>query len=212
MIDATDEELLLISLTENLARRHCAGAEQMWEILDLKERGYKNAEIARKVGLDDAYAAGILRLMRNGEQRLVQAVVRRQLPIRLAIVIASEDDEKLQLALQEAYENKSLRGSQLLTVRKVISRRKSAGKGIHGSVRHGSGKSTSGDLVRVYQKETSRQRSMIAKAKLCETRLVFATSAIRELLHDEDFITLLRAESLDTLPKYLTDRLHETGD
>lgn len=211
VIDATDEELLLISLTENLARRHCAGVEQMWEILHLKERGYKTAEIARKVGLDSTYVAGILRLLKNGEERLVQAVVKRQMPLRLAITVAAEDDEKIQRALQEAYENKSLRGSQLLVVRKVISQRKSGGKGIRkGSVRT-NGKPTSNDLVRVYRKEASRQRTVITKAKLCETRLIFANSAIKELFEDEDFVTLLRAEALDTLPKYLTEQLHKKG-
>ena len=211
VIDATDEELLLISLTENLARRHCAGVEQMWEILNLKERGYKTAEIARKVGLDATYVSGIIRLLRKGEERLIQAVIRRQMPLRIAISVAAEDDEKVQSALQDAYENKSLRGSQLLVVRKVISQRKNKGKGIRKGNRPSNGKPTSNELVRVYQKEASRQRMVIAKAKLCETRLVFAISALKELLRDEDFVTLLRAESLDTLPKYVAERVERKG-
>jgi ParB family chromosome partitioning protein len=212
VIDASDEELLLISLTENLARRHCAGAEQMWEILNLKERGYKAAEIAQKVGLNSTYVTGILRLLRDGEERLVQAVVKRQMPLGLAITVASEDDEKIQRALHEAYEDKSLRGSQLLVVRKVISRRKDTGKGIWKKCDRTNGKPTSNDLVRVYRKEASRQRAVIAKAKLCETRLVFAINALKELFEDEDFVTLLRAESLNTLPKYLAGRLQGRGE
>jgi ParB family chromosome partitioning protein len=208
VIDATDEELLLISLTENLARRQSAGVEQMWEILNLKERGYKPAEIARKVGLDATYVRGILRLLNNGEERLVQAVVKRQMPLRLAIMVASEDDEQIQRALHEAYDDKSLRGSQLLVVRNVISRRQDRGKGLRKGRERANGKPTSNDLVRVYRKEVSRQRAAIAKAKLCETRLIFAISAIKALFEDEDFVTLLRAESLDTLPKPLLDRLH----
>ena len=212
VIDANDEELLLISLTENLARRKCSGAEQMWEILNLKERGYKTEEIARKVGLDKNYVSGILRLLKNGEQRLIQAVIKRHMPLHIAISVASEDDEKVQRALQEAYENKSLRGSQLLLVRKVISRRKDIGKGRRQDGERANGKPTSNDLVRIYQKEASRQRVVITKAKLCETRLMFAISAIKELLEDEDFATLLRAESLDTLPKYVADRFEEKGE
>lgn len=212
VIDATDEELLLISLTENLARRHCAGVEQMWEILNLKERGYKTADIARKVGLDTTYVSGILRLLKNGEERLVQAVVKRQMPLRLAITVASEDDEQIQRALHEAYENKSLRGSQLLVVRNVISRRQDKGKGLRKGRERTNGKPTSNDLVRVYRKEAARQRAAIAKAKLCETRLIFAISAIKALFEDEDFVTLLRAESLDTLPKPLAERLHGKGE
>lgn len=212
VIDATDEELLLVSLTENLARRHCAGVEQMWGILDLKERGYTIAEIARKVGLDATYVGGILRLLKNGEERLVQAVVKRQMPLRLAITVASEDDEQIQRALQDAYEDKSLRGNQLLVVRNVISRRKDGRKGLRKGSQRTNGKPTSNDLVRVYRKEVSRQRTVITKAKLCETRLTFAISAIKALFEDEDFVTLLRAEALDTLPKYLANRLHGKGE
>lgn len=212
VIDATDEELLLVSLTENLARRHCAGVEQMWGILDLKERGYTTAEIARKVGLDGTYVGGILRLLKNGEERLVQAVVKRQMPLRLAITVASEDDEQIQSALQDAYEDKSLRGSQLLVVRNVISRRKDGRKGLRKGGQRTNDKPTSNDLVRVYRKEVSRQHTVITKAKLCETRLTFAISAIKALFEDEDFVTLLRAEALDTLPKYLANRLHGKGE
>lgn len=212
VIDATDEDLLLISLTENLARRHCAGVEQMWEILNLKERGYTTADIARKVGLDGTYVAGILRLLKNGEERLVQAVVKRQMPLRLAITVASEDDEQIQCALREAYEDKSLRGSQLHVVRNVISRRKDGGKGLRKGGVKTNGKPTSNDLVRVYRKEVSRQHAVIKKSKLCETRLTFAISAVKALFEDEDFVTLLRAESLDTLPKYLLERLRGKGE
>jgi ParB family chromosome partitioning protein len=211
VIDATDEELLLFSLTENLARRQSAGVEQMWEILNLKERGYKTAEIARKVGLDGTYVTGILRLLKNGEERLVQAVVKRQMPLHLAIIVASQEDEQIQTALREAYENKSLRGNQLLVVRNVISRRKRS-KSLRPGRHRSNGKTTSGDLVRVYRKEASRQRTVVAKAKLCETRLIFAISAIKALFEDEDFVTLLRAESLDTLPKYLAERLNGKGE
>jgi ParB family transcriptional regulator, chromosome partitioning protein len=211
VIDATDEELLLISLTENLARRQCAGVEQMWEILNLNERGYKTGEIARKVGLNVSYISGILRLFKNGEERLVQAVIKRQMPLRLAIIVASENDEELQRALHEAYENKSLRGNKLLLVRNVIHRRKDKGRKIRYGRERINGKPTSNDLVRVYQKEASRQRSVIAKSKLCETRLVFAISAIKTLFEDEDFVTLLRAESLDTLPKHLDEQIEGKG-
>ncbi len=42
---------------------------------------------------------------------------------------------------------------------------------------------------------------------MCETRLLFTTSAIKELFQDENFITLLRAEGLDSLPQYLADQV-----
>ena len=36
---------------------------------------------------------------------------------------------------------------------------------------------------------------------------MFITEALRKLLNDENFVTLLRAEGLATIPKNLSDRL-----
>ena len=49
---------------------------------------------------------------------------------------------------------------------------------------------------------------MVRKAEFTQQRLLFVTSALRELFSDEHFATLMRAEGLDTLPKYLADRIH----
>lgn len=44
---------------------------------------------------------------------------------------------------------------------------------------------------------------MIRKAELTEGRLMFVVEAFRSLRDDDHFLTLLRAEGLDTLPTYL---------
>ena len=66
IIDATDEELLLISLTENLARRHSTAVAQFGESQDLRERGDK-IRVARKTGLGckRAESSGSCRTARN---------------------------------------------------------------------------------------------------------------------------------------------------
>ena len=62
-------------------------------------------------------------------------------------------------------------------------------------------------MVRAYKQETERQRSMVMKADLTERRLLFIVSALKELFNDENFITLLRAEGLDTVPLQIADLL-----
>ena len=52
---------------------------------------------------------------------------------------------------------------------------------------------------------------MVKKAEITQQRLLFVVSAMRELLADENFTTLLRAEGLDTLPKYLAERIQSGG-
>ena len=41
--------------------------------------------------------------------------------------------------------------------------------------------------------------------------LLFIVGALRQLLADENFTNLLRAEGLDTLPQYLADRVWARG-
>jgi ParB family chromosome partitioning protein len=68
-------------------------------------------------------------------------------------------------------------------------------------------------LLKTFQQETIRQKMIIQKAKICETRLLFAGSAIKQLFQDEHFITLLHAEGLDSLPQYLAEQIYDrSGD
>jgi ParB family chromosome partitioning protein len=66
-------------------------------------------------------------------------------------------------------------------------------------------------VVRAFRREQERQREAIKKAELCEKRLTFSTSALRQLCRDEHFINLLRAEGLDTLPQYLAEQIEMGG-
>jgi ParB family chromosome partitioning protein len=52
---------------------------------------------------------------------------------------------------------------------------------------------------------------MVRKARACESRLLSLVAAFRALLADEHFTTLLRAEALATLPKFLVERIQQAG-
>ena len=52
---------------------------------------------------------------------------------------------------------------------------------------------------------------MVRKATIAQQRLLFTVSALHELFKDDNFVNLLRAEGLDTLPKYLAERVWTDG-
>ena len=52
---------------------------------------------------------------------------------------------------------------------------------IVGSVARSTGTVSSEQLLKVYRDETNRQKAIVQKAKLCETRLVFTVSALKQL-------------------------------
>ena len=70
---------------------------------------------------------------------------------------------------------------------------------------------TPSSLVRVYQKEVDRQKQIVKKAEIVQQRLLFVVGALRELFADETFTTLLHAEGLDLLPKFLAERVWSNG-
>lgn len=207
VIDANKEELMLMSLTENLARRIRGSAEMIQSIVYLKESGCTYPEIARKTDLDVGYVKGIVRLMSKGEERLVRAVERGEIPITIAMTIATADDAEVQRVLAEAYESNALRGSQLLRARRVLEQRQQLGKGREirsQSKNHGPDASR---ILEAYHEEAAEERLLIKQAKVCESRLMFVVSALRQLLQDESFVRVLREQGLDVMPQYLASQI-----
>jgi ParB family chromosome partitioning protein len=210
VIEADLLECLLKSLVENCARRKHSALEIFHDLEGMKRRGYSLAEIAKKTGLKYDHVRHIIRLLEKGEQRLLKAVEAGKIPVSVAIEIAEADDDKVQRALQEAYDKGELRGPSLLAARRIAKQRWQRGRGLP----KGTGrvqKVTSNALVRAYRQETDRKRIFIRKADLTRDRLVFVTEALRDLLSDENFRNLLRAEGLETLPRKLAERIQKGG-
>lgn len=212
VVDVNDEDALIMSLSENIARRAYRPLELLAGIGRLQQQGYDKKVIAQKTGLCAEYVKNIMFLLKNGEERLIVAVECGRVPLNVAIDIVNADsDDAVQVALQEAYESGKLRGGQLMQARRVLQQRSTLGKSIaHRDSRKGS-RVTSSSLVRNYQQEVDRQKLMIRKAEFTQQRLVFVTEALRQLLADEHFSNLLRAEGLDTLPKQLAERVWSGG-
>ncbi|HGM5016723.1 TPA: plasmid partitioning protein RepB C-terminal domain-containing protein [Pseudomonas aeruginosa] len=212
VVAVNDEDAFIMSLTENIARRKYSALELLISIEQLSEQGYDKRVIAQKTGLSLDYIRGILLLFEKGEERLLAAVESGRVPLSVAITIAGASDEKaVQAALQDAYENGQLRGGQLMQTRRVLQRRNTLGKTLkHRPGRKGAAVTTT-SLVRNYQNEVERQKLTIKKAEFTQQRLLFVIEALRQLLADEHFSNLLRAEGLDTLPKQLAERVWGGG-
>ena len=131
------------------------------------------------------------------------------MPPNIAIEIARAPESDVQQALAEAYETKTLPGKQILAIRRIIQQRNRMGKGGSGAPgRPGSGtKVTAAALIQGYQKEAERQKVLVKKADLTQSRLLFLVNALLQLLEDEDFVSLLRAEGMHSLPRPLATRL-----
>lgn len=124
----------------------------------------------------------------------------------MATEIAGSDDEAAQRALREAYESGQLRGDKLAAARRLVDQRNRMGRRYSYQPGRG-GRLTADSLIRAFRQEADRQRLLVKRAELTRNRLLFIVSALRTLLADDHFITLLRAEGLDSMPRYLADRV-----
>jgi len=206
IIDVAEEDALVMSLVENLARRQHKPLELLHDIGALKKRGYSDSVIAKKTGLSYEYVHAICHLLDEGEERLLAAVESGKIPVSVAIDIAEADEEGVQEALADAYQKGLLRGKKLLAAKKLIEQRQTRGKAFKlGGRDRGRQRFSSEQLVRAYEREADRQRLIIRKAEITQNRLLFVVEAVRTLLVDENFINLLRAEGLETMPRPLAD-------
>jgi len=209
VIEATGQQVMVKSLVENCARRQHSANDLLRDIAGMKGRKYTDAEIAKKTGLSAEYVRGVARLLAQGEQRLLRAVESGQIPLSVAVDIASADDAGIQAALQQAYEKNELRGRKLLIARRLVENRRRRGKGLGVATVRRSGNPSSASLLRAYQEDTDRKRILIRKADAARNRLLFITHALRQLVAEDNFQDILTAEGLATMPKNLATRIRK---
>ena len=211
VIEASESQCLVMSLVENIARRTPRPIDIMREIGALRARGYSDAAIGEKLGVGASWVNMIASLLERGEERLVAAVETGVIPITLAMEISKAESEEAQTLLLDAYETGKLRGKKLAAARRMLDMRmREQGKGLPSGRlgRKGSGRRmTANDLMQVYQREAEKQRLLVKKSDFTQTRLLFIVEALKDLLTDESFLNLLRAEGLATMPRALAMRI-----
>jgi len=218
VVDVSDEDAFIMSLAENIARRGYRPLEILADIELLRERGYTADVIIQKTGLSPKYVRDIVFLLEQGEERLIEGVQRGSIPLTTALEIARASandpqntngeggESNLGDLLQEAYENGQLKGRQIIEAKRLIEKRQELGPSSPNAAQI-KPPTSSYSLVRTYQKEVERQRKMVLKAEHAHQRLLLVVQGLKKLFADENFVTLLRAEGLDTLPKYLAERI-----
>ena len=210
VIEASSEDCLVMSLVENLARCQHRAIDLLRDIEGLKRRGYREPEIARKTQLSLKYVRGVVRLLENREHRLLRAVESGQIPVSVAVDIAEADDAAMQDVLQQACESNLLRGAKLMAAKRLVEARQKRGKGHRTTDGYYKRPLSVESLLRTYQDDVDKKQILVRKAAVARDQIMFVTEALRKLLADENFVTLLRAEGLETIPQNIAERLAAT--
>jgi len=201
------EERLLRSLVENMARRLPPPLALMHEIERLKAEGYSNVEIGKKLDIADGTVGGYIVLKNAGEERLLDAAINGRIPLGVAMDIAKADSPELQRELLKAYESKQLNQFSIRTVKRLIDQRRFVGKERDNDRGKKKFRTSAESLINAFKRESQRQKRMIKNARICDAKLVVIVTAFKKLLADENFVNLLRAESLAEIPHYIFEKL-----
>lgn len=204
--EVSEEDAHIMSLVENIARRNNSALELLQSIKYLKGQGYADDAIAAKTNLGRDYIRGIIRLLEEGEEYLVNAVEKGRIPLYQALNIAAEDDAAVQTALTEAYESGALTGKKLVVVQKIISRRKHYGKGLSAPPREKANLSAE-DLIAAYENGAREKKRLLAQSNYIKDVLDYTAMALRQLLNDVHFTNQLKAVGMNEIPLHVTDLL-----
>ncbi|MEJ8563024.1 plasmid partitioning protein RepB C-terminal domain-containing protein [Yoonia sp. GPGPB17] len=207
VINVSSEDCLVMSLVENLARRHHHSLDLLRDIRRLKEDGNSDREIAAKTQLSTKYVRGVIKLLESHEHRLLRAVESGKVPVSVAVDIADADDVGVQKVLRQAYEKKLLRGGSLLRAKRLVEARQMHGKGRATSDGRSRKSMSVESLLKTYENDVEKKKMLLRKAHATRSEMLFLLQSLKTLMADENFVTLLRAEGLASLPKTIADRL-----
>ena len=210
VVDEDEHECLVMGLVENVARRNHSAPELLREVASLSAAGYPDEVVAKKVGLSVSYLRSLMSLLSQGEERLLAAVDAHAIPIGLALLIARSNDAETQRALADAYADGSLKGKQLLVVRRLIRRRATPEKPLTrpGGASPETQKLTPERLRQMYIRESEKQCIAAKRAEVVHRRLTFLIGMLRDLLSNPDFDLLLKSEGLTSIPRAIEQRIY----
>lgn len=207
VIDVNEEDALIMSLVENIARKNYQPFELFKSVKRLYDEGYSAADIAAKIGLAREYMYQIIKLLENGEERLLNAVEMNKIPLNVAIQIIETPESEIQNVLQDAYEQNLIKGNKIPQIQKLLEIRKRDGKYMR--VQKTPKKMSPADLHKIYEQEIERKRLLIRKAEKVENALIILTESFKKLLHNENFINLLKAENLERVPEFILEKVNQ---
>jgi DNA invertase Pin-like site-specific DNA recombinase len=170
-------------------------------------RTCSSSDIERKYGFRSPRSDAVSYLLNKADNKLLVAVDHGTVPLEIAIEIARAPEGSVQRGLTVAYVDKLIGEDPISTIRLIIDQRDRKGISNDQPWPRRAPSATSGSLLRGFQNETDRQRSLLVKLRVAQDRMDFIVAALGALLQEEYFVLLLLAGGVSTIPTRLAERL-----
>jgi ParB family transcriptional regulator, chromosome partitioning protein len=206
IVTCTRKEAYLQSLVENLARMKPASMEFARELKRLQDEGWNHAQIARVACKSESFIREYIRLVEQGEDRLIQGVEQGIFPISFATQVASAEDSQIQNVLMDAFDAGIVTTNNFAQARRIIMARD------HATTKEKKSQEeyTVDQLKQDISEATKAKVSYVREAKSKEGHFLTLLDGINALWRDAEFRRLLATEKLPGRPALVGDFTYES--
>ena len=197
--DIDERQAHLMTLGENIARTPPQTIDFARALKEMHDFGMSWKELSAIAGKTEEHLRNYVRLVEQGEERLVKGVEDGVFSLSFAMCVAQSTDRSIQHLLMDAFDSGIVNSNNLPRVRKVIEDRLEKGKQIG---RKSAGPPyTVGKLKRDIRKITREKEAFVYEAGQRENRLMRILEALQRLKKDDAFLGLLKTAGLADNPQ-----------
>lgn len=201
VVTCTRKEAYLQSLVENIARTKPGTMDFARELKQLHDEGWDYAKIGKVACKTPEYIRQYIRLVEQGEERLIHGVEQGVFPITFALQVSCSDSAQLQHLLMDAFDQGIVTTANFAQARKLITQQSKNRKKRDGTEKHYSVEQLKQDIASA----TKQKTSYVRQAECKENRFLTLLSGINALWRDDTAVQLLREEGLDSRPQLMGD-------
>jgi len=205
VINCSRKDAYLFSLVENIARVPPGTMLFAREVKRMRDTGISYAQISTITGRSENYIREYIRLVEQGEERLIKGVEDGVFPISFAKKVAQSDDRSIQGILMDAFDNGIVNSRNFPVVKKLIDNRN---KGNRSRPRTTSSAQPSHSedysvqqLKRDIVKITKEKESFVNETEVKENRLLVLLEGLNAIWQSEQAVDLIQSENIGPLPK-----------
>jgi ParB family chromosome partitioning protein len=170
------------------------------ELKRLHDEGWDFKQIAKIACKSEEYIRSYIKLVEQGEERLIQGVESGIFPIGFALQVASTEDSQIQGVLMDAFAEGLVTTNNFAQARRIISARAKTSKKSAASRDY-----TVNQLQHDIAETTRVKISFVREAKSKENRFMTLLSGINTLYQDAKLVELLTKQKLDKRPTLAGD-------
>ena len=170
------------------------------ELKRLHDEGWDFKRIAKVACKTEEYIRSYIRLVEQGEERLIHGVETGVFPIKFAIQVSSTEDSQMQNILMDAFDRGIVTTNNFGQARRIISARAKHTKRATVDKEY-----TVNQLVSDIAETTKAKTSYVREAKSKENRFMTLLAGINTLFKDDGFVAIVRATKLDKRPELSGD-------